>query len=143
MIEPAAQAEGTGMGYLNRDAILGADDSEFRDVEVPEWGGTVRIKSITGAQRDAFEASLREGKGKNADVNLRNMRAKLIIMCAVDEHGSKLFTQEDLRKLGSKNAKPLDRLFDACTQMIGMTEDDVKTYTEDFDESPDEPSSTD
>jgi hypothetical protein len=131
------------MGYLNRDAILGADDAEFRDVEVPEWGGQVRIRSITGAQRDAFEASLREGKGKNADVNLRNMRAKLIILCAVDEAGRKLFTTEDLRKLGSKNARPLDRLFDACTEMIGMSEKDVETYVEDFGQSPDEDSNTD
>ncbi len=131
------------MGYLNREAILGADDSEFDDVDMPEWGGTVRIKSITGTARDAFEASLREGKGKNADVNLRNLRARLISLCAVDEDGKRLFTKEDVGRLGAKNAKPLDRLFDACKNMIGMSEEDVETYVEDFDENPDEPSSTD
>lgn len=131
------------MGYLNRDMILGADDAEVRDVEVPEWKGTVRIKSITGTARDQFEASLREGKGKNADVNLRNMRAKLIALCAVDEDGKKLFTQQDVGRLGAKNAKPLDRLFDACTELIGMSEKDVETLVEDFDPSPDEVSSTD
>lgn len=131
------------MGYLNRDMILGADDAEVRDVEVPEWKGTVRIKSITGTARDQFEASLREGKGKNADVNLRNMRAKLIALCAVDEDGKKLFTQQDVGRLGAKNAKPLDRLFDACTELIGMSEKDVETLVEDFDPSPDEVSNTD
>lgn len=131
------------MGYLNRDMILGADDAEIRDVPIPEWGGTVRIKSITGTARDAFEASLREGKGKNADVNLRNMRAKLIALCAVDENGTKLFTQQDVGRLGSKNAKPLDKLFDECTDLIGMSEKDVETYVEDFGQTPDEDSNTD
>lgn len=131
------------MVYLSADAIFAADDTEYDEVECPEWGGTVRIKSITGTARDAFEESLREGKGKDAKVNLRNMRARLISLCAVDENGRRIFTKEQVGKLGAKNAKPLDRLFDACTQLIGMSEKDVETYVEDFDESPDEPSSTD
>lgn len=131
------------MGYLNRDAILGADDAEYGEVDVPEWRGTVRIKSITGAARDAFEASIRDGKGPNADVNLRNLRARLIVLCAVDENGNRLFTKDDVNRLGAKNARPVDRVFDACKRIVGMSEEDVKTMTEDFDESPDEDSSTD
>ncbi len=131
------------MGYLTRADILSADDAEIREVDVPEWGGKVRIKSITGTARDAFEASLREGKGKNADVNLRNLRARLISLCVVDEAGKRMFQKEDVGRLGAKNAKPLDRLFDACKDLIGMSEEDVETYVEDFGESPDEPSSTD
>lgn len=130
------------MGYLTRADILSVDDAEVREIDIPEWGGTVRIKSITGTARDAFEASLREGKGKNADVNLRNLRARLISLCVVDEDGKRMFSKEDVGRLGAKNAKPLDRLFDACTELIGMSEQDVETYVEDFDESPDEDSST-
>lgn len=131
------------MGYLSAEAIFAADDTEYDEVDCPEWGGTVRIKSITGTARDAFEESLRDGKGKDAKVNLRNMRARLISLCAVDENGRRIFTKEQVGKLGAKNAKPLDRLFDACTQLIGMSEKDVETYVEDFVETPDEGSSTD
>jgi len=131
------------MTYLSKEAILGADDAEFDEVDCPEWGGTVRIRSISGAQRDSFEAGIREGKGKDADVNLRNLRAKLIVLCAVDENGRKLFTTTDIGDLGKKNAKPIDRLFDACRKIVGMSEDDVKVMTEDFEETPDEDSPTD
>ena len=46
------------MTYLSRDAILQREDIKTEDVEVPEWGGTVRVRGMTGVQRDAFEASL-------------------------------------------------------------------------------------
>jgi hypothetical protein len=145
VIVARTRREGTVvMAYLDREAILAADDAETKDIPIPEWGGVVKIRSISGRARDQFEASLREGKGKNADVNLRNLRARLIVMCAVNEDGTKMFAQEgDVNRLGAKNAKPLDRLFDACKDMIGMSEEDVETYTEDFGQSPDEDSSTD
>jgi len=132
------------MGYLSRDAIINADDTDFNDVDVPEWGGTLRIRSISAAQRDAFESSMQEGKGKDAALNLRNLRARLIALCAVDENGNRLFANpDDVRRLGAKNARPMDRVFTACREMIGMSEEDVKVITEDFSESPDEVSSTD
>jgi hypothetical protein len=43
--------------YLTRDAILQAPDLQGEDVAVPEWGGTVRVRGLSGAQRDAYEAS--------------------------------------------------------------------------------------
>ena len=58
------------MAYLTRDEILQAQDIQFEDVKVPEWNGTVRVRGLTGVERDALEASLIEGKGKDAQVNL-------------------------------------------------------------------------
>lgn len=63
---------------------------------------------------------------------MRNARAKLIVLCAVDEGGRPLFTEDDVRALGRKAAKPLDRLFDACRRLAGLSEDDVDRLTEDF-----------
>lgn len=120
------------MAYLTRDTILAVDDRTYEDVEVPEWGGTVRLRSITGAQRDAYEQSLIEQRGSSRRMNMRNARAKLIVLCAVDEGGRPLFTEDDVRALGRKAAKPLDRLFDACRRLAGLSEDDVDRLTEDF-----------
>ena len=39
---------------LNKEQIQSVSDLETQDVEVPEWGGTVRLKSLTGAERDRF-----------------------------------------------------------------------------------------
>ena len=51
---------------LNKEQILNADDLTFEDVEVPEWGGTVRIRCLESTERDEFEQSLLDAKGKNS-----------------------------------------------------------------------------
>lgn len=131
------------MGLLTREQIIGADAKDDRDydiVDCPEWGGEVRLRSITGRQRDEYEQSMIQQSGSDRRVNLRNARAKLIILCAVDEDGRPLFTSEDLTALGRKNAKPLDRLFEAAQKLVGMSDDDVKRLTENFGETPDDDS---
>ena len=130
------------MALLSKEDIFAADDREFDTVDVPEWGGEVRIASISGTQRDKFEQSLILERGKDRKTNLTNLRAKLVALCAVDEGGKRMFTDEDVRRLGSKNAKPLDRVFEACQKLAGLSQEDVESLTEDFDETPDEASPT-
>jgi len=120
------------MPFLTRDEIVDVDDTEYAVVACPEWGGDVRLKSIKGSQRDAYEQSLIVEKSGSRQMNLRNARAKLIVLCAVDEQGRLLFTPDDLNALGRKNAKPLDRLFDKCRALAGLSEEDVEELTKDF-----------
>jgi hypothetical protein len=125
------------MALLNRSQILEAEDRQYDTVDCPEWGGEVRLRSISGRQRDDYEQSMLEQRGNDRKVNMRNARAKLIVLCAVDEAGQPLFTTEDVRRLGAKNARPLDRLFDACQKLAGLSEDDLRGMTENFDDDPD------
>lgn len=122
------------MALLSREQIFGLDDSGFEDVPVPEWGGTVRLRTLTGTERDAFEAaSVKTTKGRNAP-NLENFRARLISQCAVDEHGARLFTNaQDVKQLGMRSAAALQRLFNKCQEMNGLSDQDVDDLTEDFD----------
>lgn len=120
------------MAFLSREAILEAEDRKYDTVACPEWGGDVRLRSITGTQRDAYEASIITTNGSDRKVNTRNARVKLIVLCAVDEDGRPLFTSEDLGALGRKNAAPIDRIFDACRKLSGMSEEDVERLSEDF-----------
>lgn len=131
------------MALLTRDQILTAEDRRFEIVDCPEWGGEVRLRSLTGRQRDEFEAGLVEQRGNDRKLNMRNARAKLVVLCAVDENGQPLFTTEDIRKLGGKSAKPLDRLYDVAASLAGLSEDDMKELTENFDENPDDDSPSD
>ena len=131
------------MAFLSRDAILDANDRAYETVSCPEWGGDVRLRSITGAERDQYEQGLMQQRGKDRQMNLRNARAKLIVMCAVDEAGKRLFTDQDVAALGRKSAKPLDRLFDACRKLAGLSDDDVDQLTEDFDETQGDDSTSD
>lgn len=117
---------------LSAEDIFAAEDTEYSEIDCPEWGGTVRLRSIKGTQRDAYEQSVITGNGANRSVNLKNARAKLIVLCAVGEDNRPLFTAEDVRRLGDKNAAPIDRLFDECRKLAGMSENDVDRLTEDF-----------
>jgi len=117
---------------LNKEQIKSVSDLETQDVEVPEWGGTVRLKSLTGAERDRFEASVVQGQGRNTTVNMQNLRAKLVAQSAIGEDGKPLFTEDDVKWLGEKSAKALNRLFNAAQSLSGLSESDVKELAGNF-----------
>lgn len=127
------------MSLLSRDSILSANDRTTKDVEVPEWGGTVRVQSLSGRERDKFESSMIKMRGNKREENLENLRARLCVLCMVDESGQRMFNdKEDVIKLGNKSAKALQRVFDAAQEINGMTESDVEEMTEGFEEAPGE-----
>jgi hypothetical protein len=121
------------MALLSKDAIWQVQDIQTVDVEVPEWGGTIRLRGLTGSQRDAFEASSVQMVGTDARLNQRNLRARLIAACAVDEEGAPLFERSDIIHLGNKSAKAVDRVFDACLRLNGMSNRDVDELTENLE----------
>lgn len=105
---------------------MNAPDILYEAVEVPEWGGTVRIRGLTGSERDEFEASIIQRRGKDIEANLKNIRAKLVSLAAVDEEGNRIFTEEDVVALGRKSARVLDRLFSVAQRLSGLSSEDVE-----------------
>lgn len=118
------------MALLTKDAILKADDLKTEDVEVPEWGGSLRLRALTGAERDTLEESLVEQKGKHQKMNMLNFRAKLVASSAVDEKGHRIFDEKDIRALSNKNAGALDRLAAVASKLSGMSPEDVEELTD-------------
>lgn len=121
------------MALLSREQILNANDRTYEVVQCPEWGGDVRIQSLTGLEYDRFQKEIASGRGKNRDVRFDHLRTRLIVKCAVDEDGALMFEEADIRRLSSKNSKPIDRLFAACQKIVGMSDDDAEKMVEDFD----------
>jgi len=111
---------------LNREAILAAKDLPRELVEVPEWGGAVYVRALTGAERDQFEASIVEQRGRDVRMNMRNIRAKLVALTVVDEDGQRIFTDDDVAALGGKSAAALDRLFAVAQRLSGLSKEDVE-----------------
>jgi hypothetical protein len=85
---------------LSRDQILEANDLETREVDCPEWGGSVLVRALSGRERDAWEASLVQMRGKQQVPQMGNVRAKLVVRCCVDENGERLFSDADVKALG-------------------------------------------
>jgi hypothetical protein len=117
---------GDSMSLLSKTAILAAQDLQTEDVEVPEWGGAVRVRSFTGRERDAFEASMVRGDGRDRRVDLTNMRARLVGLTVIDESGQRLFTDEEADLLGAKSGAALDRIFAIAQKLNGLSGADVE-----------------
>jgi hypothetical protein len=109
---------------MTKDLILAATDSPTEAVDCPEWGGTVHVRTMSGTERDAFEGSMLDAKGKGVS-NLSNIRARLLVRVLCDDAGNLLFGHGDADALGKKSAKVLDRLFDVAQRVNGLGAKDV------------------
>lgn len=108
---------------LGRDAILTASDLPTEKVSVPEWGGTVLIRTMTAEERDRFEVTTFEEKqDKTKKVNVRARLASLVI---VDANGNRLFSELDALLLAKKSGKAMDRVFEAASRLNGLSKDDI------------------
>ncbi len=115
------------MAVLTRDQIMQADDLRTETVAVPEWGGEVIVKALTGRERDRFEASIAgERQGKRVKLDLENIRARFVAACVVDEAGQPLFYPSDVALLGEKSAAALQRVFEVGQRLSGLSDDDVE-----------------
>jgi len=104
---------------LTREQILSADDLRHVDVEVPEWGGTMRLRTITAKDRQKFHASGTKGV-------MNDFLERFIVACAVDDKNKPLFTEEDVKALGNKSANALNRVFEAAVELNGMSQRGVE-----------------
>lgn len=98
------------MGLLtSANAILQSDDFRYEEIEVPEWGGSLRLKSLSGTERTAILKLLNQKKD-----TVDGVYEKVIIFCAVNAEGGKIFedNQNTLAILQAKDA--------SVTQRIGM-----------------------
>ena len=106
---------------LTKDQILEAHDLITESVTVPEWGGDVLVRTMTGADRDAFESSmittLADGTRKP---NMANLRAKLVALTVVDQTGNLVFGITDVDRLALKSAAALERVFAASQRINGL-----------------------
>lgn len=126
-------------------------DEEFVDVPCPEWKidgevVTVRLRCLSGSERDRYEQSLQRMVKGQPVPDAVNARARLVAWAAVDESGHKIFnSKDDVLKLGMKNAKALNRLWEAGCKISGIDFDGSLTreLEEDFDGDQSEPSTSD
>ena len=114
------------MTLLTKDQILKADDRKHEDIEVPEWGGTLRVIPMTAAERDGFEASMLNSKGKTDGKHMANFRARFVAACIVGEDNKRLFSSADVVALGKRSAAPVSTVFDVCRRINGMSAEDIE-----------------
>lgn len=108
---------------LTKDDILSADDRGIEEVSVPEWGGVVYVRSMSGRQKDAFELSCYSDDGKTERKRLTNFRARLLALTICGPDGTLLFSEKDVNDLGQKSVVALDRVLDVAKVLNGITKE--------------------
>ena len=108
------------MSLLTRDRICACDDLKRELVDIPEWGGSVYVRVMTGVERDAVEGLYVKNK-------YDNYRAAVAVACACDESGKSIFQSEDVAKLGEKSGTALVRIFDAAMAINKLLSEHVET----------------
>lgn len=125
------------------DLILAADD--LKTEKVTAWGHELTIKTLTGTERDKYEASMVEiSKDGTPRQNMENIRARLAILCVIDPDDNDLpvFNEKDIPALGGKSARELDKVFAACQKLNGFTKEDVEELAKGFVSAPSESSTS-
>ena len=106
------------MGFLKREAILAASDLGTADVEVPEWGGSIRVRQMTLRERGEFA---KRATGEDGAV----VGAWLVSAVAVDEAGAPIFKPDDVKDLEKRSWKALDRVVAAILKLNRLDDERV------------------
>lgn len=117
------------MAVLTGDQIREAARNATIDREkmnVPELGGEIFVRGMSGKERDKFEEGLRIRKGnRSGQSDLRNFRANLAVRVIVDEQGQRLLNDGDAELFGRMPAGVLDRILAKCHELSGKAEEEI------------------
>ncbi len=101
------------MPLLTKEALESALSAKpTLDVDIPELGGSVRIRTLSGTERERWE---HETVVERKD-NRSTMRARMVVLAVVGENGQPLWNELDVARLGDSNSKVLDRLYSAALE---------------------------
>jgi len=119
----AVPAQGAARPALTASDIMSrvGKDRAARPVDVEDWGGTVYLRVMTGAERDGY---INEGMRAQARNDYSGIKAKLLCRCLSDAGGSRLFADEDWRELQDLSGYVLDELADQALRLNGLAGDD-------------------
>jgi hypothetical protein len=108
---------------LDRKSILAANDVKLEKTPVPEWGGDVYLRVISGADRDRFEESY-------ADQKMKAFRIRFLLLTLCDDSGERLFKDEEAELLGKKSSVVINRLFEAGWKLNAFSQEAVDALGE-------------
>jgi hypothetical protein len=102
-----------------RDRIIEADDIGKELLEVPQWGITLEMRTMSAIQRSRMLQICTTDDGA---VDLDQLYPMLCIATVFDpESGEQVFSEEDIGVLQEKSAAALEFVATRAMEMSGMT----------------------
>ncbi len=127
--------------FTGRDEFLASKDRRY--TVVPVLGKKYRIRSLSEAEKSAFETDLyNDGKGTPRE---RMLRAKpnLMVLCLVDAEGNRLLRDGDAAEIGEVDGLLTSKIYDAAWIHCGFAKDDVENLAKNSPEIRDDGSPSD
>lgn len=108
---------------LSNYDIFQIGDREAVEVEVPEWGQTIRLATLSAQQAAEFNAKQitfnADGTRKVNNEAIYGRPYLLVAACAVDADGKRLFTDKEA---GAKSVRVINRLYEIAAALNGFNE---------------------
>lgn len=110
---------------LSLDDMLSAEDIQYVEVPTPEWGGKVRLGSLSAGEMMTF---IETSEGPERQTS----GLRLIVRSLVDADGNRIGSDKYLESFKKKDAKVINRLVKAILELNGM---DVKAQAAEKNDS--------
>lgn len=112
------------MALIGKKDIEEASDFSYEDIEVKEWGGTLRTRSFTANERLAMISKYKGDKltGEQAS----EFYCDVISTSVIDEDAKSVFSSDDTELLRDKDWNVLERVAQSILKFNGMLENDVE-----------------
>lgn len=103
-----------------RDRIIAASDTAKELLELPEWGVTVEVRSMSGGARASLVQDASNNDGK---LNFTAALPEIIIGCTFDpETGERVFQHSDKEALMEKSGQVLDKIIVVAMRLSGFND---------------------
>lgn len=101
---------------LNRLQILSKGENLPRqEIQIPEWEGSVWVRSLTVGERDQIDADFNTSRNKGKTPE--NLRSRMLIRGCCDADGKPLFSESDVVEVNKLPATILEKIFDAILKI--------------------------
>jgi hypothetical protein len=112
---------------LTREQILSNKSFRSKTIEIPEWGGEVRLKAMSGADREAMESVVSEDVGGKLQIKKGvSYMAEMLLRTWCDDDGNLLFKPDEINLIQEKDSVILARIFKVAAEVNGLSGDEEK-----------------
>jgi hypothetical protein len=104
---------------VTREKLLAAKiDLPKEEVDVPELGGKVNVRGMSGKHLSAFYKSVR--KGKSMEIDEETFNARLVVSCLVDGKGERLLKDEEYTVIMDWPGPVYNKLVSSAMRVNGL-----------------------
>lgn len=109
---------------LTAEQILTAPDLEERIVDVPQWGGSVRIKAFSKAE----QLEMRKAATIGGKIDVDRVEVLMFIHGVIDPQ----FSEDQYEQLRQKSAGAIDLVLQAILEASGLTKEAMRQAEKQF-----------